>query len=166
MRQLRIQSNLCLFENQSLTCEYDYSFLNEEKHSFEKGWKNETKVQNNSTLDQSFQYKTSDQLDTYIYIGDHESYSGSGYVYEFRGRLADIRTNLSELHKLGWIDQLTRAVIIQFTLYNPNAELFTSATLLTEFLSTGGIYPQSRFEPIKFSGNFNFFHSIKIKFLF
>jgi hypothetical protein len=61
-----------------------------------------------------------------------------------------------KLHKYGWIDNQTRAVIIQFTLYNPNAQLFTSATFLIECLSTGGIYHQARFEPMQFDGTLFF----------
>jgi hypothetical protein len=63
-------------------------------------------------------------LNTYVYIGDHGSYSGNGYVYEFRGRLIDIENNLSQLHQLKWIDNYTRAVLIQLSLYNPNVQLF------------------------------------------
>ena len=153
MRQLRIKSTLCLVANENFTCEYDYNFLNEEKRSFEPGWLSETKIKNNSKIAQSFEYKSSDELDTYVYQGDHGSYSGNGYVYELRGRLSDIRNNLSTLHQLGWIDPWTRAIMIQFSLYNPNVDLFISNTLITEFLSTGGIYPQSRFEPVNLSGN-------------
>ncbi|UJR34271.1 hypothetical protein I4U23_021675 [Adineta vaga] len=61
-----------------------------------------------------FSYKT-----TYLSIGHHGSYEGNGYVYEFRGRLFDLQSNLSELHRLGWIDNPIRVLIIQFTLYNP-----------------------------------------------
>ncbi|CAF3781572.1 unnamed protein product [Rotaria sp. Silwood1] len=72
------------------------------------------------------------------------------YVYEFRGRLNYLRNNLLQFHQLNWIDSQTRAIIIQFTLYNSNSQLFISINLLTEFLSTGGIKSQSRFEPISF----------------
>ena len=96
----------------------------------------------------------SKDLDTYIYVGDHGSYGGGGYVYEFRGRLSDLQSNLSQLHQLEWIDSQTRAVIIQLTLYNPNVQLFTSLTFLAEFLSSSGVYPTSRFEPMNFYGNF------------
>jgi polycystin 1L2 len=158
MRQLRVKSNLCSILNLSLTCSYDYSFSNEEKASFEIGWKNETTTKANSTIQQAFQYQSSDQLDTYVYIGNHASYSGGGYVYEFRDSLNDIQSNLSELYQLGWIDSQTRAIIIQLNLYNPNVQLFISVTLLTEFLSTTAIDPQSQFEPMNFYGiNFLFF---------
>ncbi|CAF4334995.1 unnamed protein product, partial [Adineta steineri] len=72
--------------------------------------------------------------------------------YEFRGRLSDIKSNLSLLHQLQWIDSKTRAVIIQLTLYNPNVALFTSVTFLLEFLSASGVYPSARFEPLNFYG--------------
>jgi polycystin 1L2 len=137
----------------SATC----SLFNEEKRSFQPEWMiNKTNKIYSLLIHQSFQYKSSDDLDAYVYVGDHGSYSGGGYVYEFRGRLSDIRSNLSELHQLGWIDNKTRAVFIQLSLYNPNIQLFTSVTFCIEFLSTGGIYPQSRFEPMNFYGIFVF----------
>ena len=148
MRQLRIKSHLCSTKKIESICRYDYSPLNEETNSFLSGWKNETTVKSNSTIDRAFEYQSRDQLDTYSYRGEHGRYDGGGYVYEFRGRLSDIRSNLSALHQLEWIDSRTRAVIIQLSLYNPNVQLFTSVTLLTEFLSTGGVHPQSRIEPM------------------
>ncbi|CAF4343104.1 unnamed protein product [Rotaria sp. Silwood2] len=39
------------------------------------------------------------------------------------------------------------------SLYNPNVQLFTFVTLQTEFLSTGSIHFQSRFEPMHFYGD-------------
>jgi hypothetical protein len=102
MRQLRIKSELCKNGKSIIPiCHNDYSLFNEEKRSFQPEWViNETNKIYSLLIHQSFQYKSSDDLDTYVYVGDHGSYSGGGYVYEFRGRLSDIRSNLSELHKL------------------------------------------------------------------
>ncbi|CAF1492760.1 unnamed protein product [Adineta ricciae] len=136
MRQLRVKSNLC--SNQKLidVCAYDYNFWNEEKRSFGVEWKNETNGRSNSSIDQAFQYRSGEEY---------------GYVYEFHGRLSDLQNNLSKLHELEWIDNRTRIIIIQMSLYNPNSQLFTSVTLRTEFLSTGTIVPQYRFEPFNFN---------------
>jgi hypothetical protein len=164
MRQLRIKSDLCSVQTIRSTCVYDYNLFNEEKRSFAPGWINETIEEYSSSISKAFEYKSSDELDTYVYVGDHGSYSGNGYVYEFRGRLSDLQSNLSQLHQLGWIDNQTRAVIIQLSLYNPNVELFTSVTLLTEFLSTGGIYPEARFEPFNFYSNSEFLLLLRIKY--
>jgi polycystin 1L2 len=154
MRQLRVKAQPCSYEKLRSRCLDDYSLLNEEKDSFEPGWKNETNGVYSSSIIESFKYQSNEELDTYVYVGDHGSYSGNGYVYEFRGRLIDLQSNLSELHQLEWIDNQTRAVIIQFSLYNPNVELFTGVTFLMEFLSTGGISPSARVEPMNFYGNF------------
>ena len=149
MRQLRIKSDSCHTQVANLTvCEYEYSFFNEEKNSFVPGWENETQTVLNSTIDQAFHYKSRKELDTYVYQG----YNGGGYVYEFRGRLVDIKNNLTELQRLGWIDVRTRAVIIQISLINPNTGLFTSIIFLTEFSSAGGVYPKSEIDPMDFYG--------------
>ncbi len=157
MRQLRVKFERCHLQNEiGSICEYDYSSLNEEKDSYQPGWINETTQRYSLSINQSFEYQSSEELDTYTIVGDHGSYGGDGYVYEFRGRLSSLQSNLSQLHQLGWIDTQTRVVIIQLTLYNPNVQLFTSLTFLAEFLSTGGVYPTAHFEPINFYGNFFF----------
>ena len=154
MRQLRVQSESC-HVTQSLSaffvhCEDDYSLFNEEKRSFEPGWNNLSVEVSNKSIDRAFQYQSSEQLDSQPVIGNHATYGSGGYVYDFRGRLADLKSNLSELHATNWIDGQTRAVVVQFTLYNPNVQLFTSVSLLAEFLPTGGVETQSNFRPVSF----------------
>ena len=160
MRQLRIKSNLCEIDKRLRkdlnNCNVDYSWKNEEKRSFSRGWINETNVFVNSSIDQSFVYQSDEKVIGNVINGKHGSYSGGGFVYEYRGRLKDLRRNLTTLHQLQWIDGQTRAVIIEMTLYNPNAQLFTSVILLAEFLSTGGVETSSRFDPISFQCLFFF----------
>ena len=130
-----------------------YSGSTEETRSFSPGWiVNQTINSSNSSINQAFQYQTSAQLDTYVYFGEYATYRSGGYVYEFRDSSSQIRTDLSQLHQLGWIDRQTRAVLIQMNLYNPSIPIFTSATILIEILPSSGIYANARFEPIDFSG--------------
>ena len=152
MRQLRVKPSACDVSSIRSQCINDYNHFNEDKQSYQPGWINQTIQISNSSIDRAFLYQSSNQLDTYVYVGDHGSYGRGGYVYEFGGSLNDIRSNISELHQLEWIDKQTRAVIIQLSLYNPNVGLYTSVTFLIEFLSTGEIYPSARFEPFDFSG--------------
>ena len=157
MRQLRVQSESCRvgksLGSTFVLCQDDYSFFNEEKRSFVPGWGNLTSQSSNVSIDRAFQYQTSDQLDSDLIVGNHHTYSAGGYVYDFRGRLSDLQSNLSQLHQLSWIDDQTRAVLVQLTLYNPNVQLFTSVKLLAEFLPTGGVVTQSSFRPISFQRN-------------
>lgn len=149
MRQLRSKSHPCSPQTLRSDCVSDYSFSTEDQDSYQPEWTNNQTTEDYSfTILKAFAYRSSKELDTYVNIGDHGSYSGGGYVYEFRGRLSEIQSNVSMLHQLRWIDNQTRAVIIQLTLYNPNVQLFTSITFLTEFLSVGGLVSQARFEPI------------------
>jgi hypothetical protein len=97
-------------------------------------------------------YRSNNQLDSYGSFGDHAWYAGGGYVYEFRGRYKDMSSNLSELYRLQWIDQQTRAIIIQLNLYNPNVQLFTSVMILTERIPTGALSSLIRIEPMQFYG--------------
>ncbi|CAF1691128.1 unnamed protein product, partial [Adineta ricciae] len=135
MKQSRIRTELCpkRIKFHSI-CRSDLSLSNEEKRSFSPGWFEHSILLFSSSISQSFQYKSKDR----------------GYIYEFRGSMKDLRENLSELHRFQWIDQQTREIQIQMSLYNPNIKLFTFVTLQTQFDSTGNIDFQSRFEPIHF----------------
>ncbi|CAF1375842.1 unnamed protein product [Adineta ricciae] len=151
MRQLRVRSALCQMKNSiSSICQGDYSVKNEDRESYAPGWFNRSSQTFHSSVGKAFRYTFGDELDTYVYVGDYASYGSGGYVYEFRGRLNDVQSNISALHQLGWIDNQTRAVIIQMTLYNANVELFTGVTFLAEFLSSTGVSTSARFEPITF----------------
>ena len=157
MRQLRSKPGSCRaresLRQKSFECQADYSMLNEEQRSFEPGWTiNQTTTVYSSTIRQALQYQLGDELDAYVNVGEHATYSRSGYVYTFRGRLSDLRSNLSQLHQLQWIDGQTRAVIIQISLYNPSEQMFTSVTFLAEFLSTSGVFPQAHFQPLNLQG--------------
>lgn len=144
MRQLRVQTQSCSDQRLFSQCHYDYSVSNEEKRSFYPKWIAEKgEEEYSATILKAFHY----QSDTDHF---HHTYDAGGYVYEFRGSLSDLRTNLTQLCRLGWIDHQTRAVFIQLTLYNPNLQLFTSLTFLTEFFSTTHIQSQVRIQPMNF----------------
>ena len=138
-------------------CYGDYSASNEETRSFYPGWStNGTRENVSSSVNNSFVYQTSEQLDSYFYIGRHAAYRSGGYVYEFRDSLDQLRKDLAELHQLGWIDRQTRAILIQMNLYNPGIQLFTSAAIIAEILPSSGVYPSSRIEPLDFAGKYRF----------
>ena len=56
---------------------------------------------------------------------------------------------LGELKKWLWIDRGTRAVLIDFTVYNANINLFCIIQLMAEFPATGGVMTSSRFKTVK-----------------
>ena len=131
-------------------CARDYSPFNEEQRSFAPGWVSSTNQSFTVTTRNAFVHRSSNDLDSSTYTGNHATYGGGGYLYEFRGRLNDIRENLTLLRRLSWIDQQTRAILIQFSLYNPNTAQFTAVTLSAEFLANGGVFGHGRFEPFAY----------------
>ena len=139
------------------SCDGEYSSSNEEKQPFFPGWVlNETMVNYSSSIHEAFIYQTSEQLDTYLYLGEHATYGSGGYVYEFRGTFDELYDDVIQLHKLSWIDRQTRAILIQMNLYNPNLPIFTSAVIVAELLPSSGVFPSSRFEPLDFNGMISF----------
>jgi hypothetical protein len=62
------------------------------------------------------------------------------YLCEFiytKGHLFGDQLNL--LEEAGWVDVRTRAVMIEFSVINPNIGMTTSVRLFVEFLASGGI---------------------------
>lgn len=103
----------------------------------------------------AFQYRDSSSLETFPLYGAYNSYLGGGYVYELRGRREFLRGNLSQLQLMNWIDRQTRAVIVEFSAYNPNLNLIMTASILIEILPSGNILTTANFDPL------NIFNEIK-----
>jgi polycystin 1L2 len=125
-------------------------------------WKSILKdtISYSQSIENAFIYRSGAELDSYKYQGLLNTYDDGGYFYEFRGSLTEMKENLTKLHQFSWIDCQTRAIIIEITLYNSNVQLFTSMTFLIEFFSTGGVFPQSHFQPIDLHDQFQGFSSI------
>ena len=80
--------------------------------------------------------------------GKFATYDCSGYLYEMRGKLSYIQGNLTLLKQMNWIDRQTRAVIIEFSVYNPNINIVMVTAILIEFLSSGSILTTARFDTL------------------
>ena len=96
----------------------------------------------------AFQYRTASNLNGYPVVGTVETYWGGGYVYEMRGQKSYLQGNLTLLQQNNWIDRQTRAIIIEFSIFNPNVNLIAAAEIVIEILPTGCFVPTARFDPI------------------
>ena len=74
----------------------------------------------------------------YTNIAGIDSYGGGGYVYRIRGSSKKIRQDLKSLQQQRWINNHTRAVFLEFAVYNANVNLFGIATIVAEFIPGGG----------------------------
>ena len=135
---------MCSQEKIRSYCFDDYSNSNKDQNSYQPEWKiNKTDEEYSSTILKAFEYQS-------------KSRNNDGYFYELRGRLSDMKSNLSRLHQLSWINNQTRFIFIQLTLFNPNVQLFTSIRFQTEFLSVGSIDLHATFQPIQFYSKYLF----------
>ena len=132
------------------SCFYDYSILNEDKSNYSLSWRdyNETQIDSSNLTQLAFTFTKSKILKDNPHFGKYGNYLGGGYVYKMIGDLKSIKKDLLSLQQMKWIDHKTRAIFIEFTLYNPNVNLFSYCNLLFELLPTGAIIPTSKFVTI------------------
>ncbi|XP_070567047.1 polycystin-1-related protein-like [Ptychodera flava] len=131
LRQLRMPSGSCKVPNQMSglvdDCRSDYQSPENYRSAYGP---NETWL-----------YQESSDIVRYCKWGRFGYYGGEGYVVILNGSRLAASEQLQLLKEENWIDVNTRVVIVEFTLYNPPTNLFTSITLLLEMPGTGGVYP-------------------------
>ena len=68
--------------------------------------------------------------------GREAVYASGGYVVDLPRSTASMSAAIAELKRRGWIDKSTRAVYIEFTLYNAPGNLVVPTAVLLEFPGT------------------------------
>eukprot|EP01028_Stygiella_incarcerata_P009042 TRINITY_DN413_c0_g1_i1.p1 TRINITY_DN413_c0_g1~~TRINITY_DN413_c0_g1_i1.p1 ORF type:complete len:703 (+),score=182.28 TRINITY_DN413_c0_g1_i1:265-2373(+) len=146
LRQLRVDSVTCPISNRmdsvSPRCYPVYDEETEDESNIAH-----TVV--NADFDEAWEWQSTHDLDGLTYWGRIDIYQGSGFVADLP---SDNRTKSSEyltyLYNNKWLDRSTRAVFIDFTLFNANLNLFSVIRLLVEFPPTGGSVPTSVFRSL------------------
>merc|ERR1712142_626109 len=121
-----------------MECYDSYSPSKEETEPF--GLKNST----------AWIYHTEDELDGSSHWGSLDfTYSGAGYYQDLTEKKDSSLELIESLKSNLWIDRATRAVFIDFTVYNANINLFCVVRLVVEFPATGGAVPSWMFRTVK-----------------
>lgn len=162
LRQIRSDPRACQVSkplNQLIkSCSGRRETDREDTRNFCDGWSFEERFSGECHYDE-FQYRTGAQLETYPVQGKLGSYGAGGYVIRLNGRQDDDLDKLKTQQKMGWIDRHTRAVMLEFSTFNANVNLFTTGSVIAEFNDGGGITPTWRFEPVRLlshSGSWGF----------
>ena len=74
-----------------------------------------------------FEYRTAAELKESTYWGRLAEYGGGGYTQLLPNTSDSLLHVLVQLQKDDWVDQATRAVFIDFAIYNANDNLFAVA---------------------------------------
>ncbi|XP_069123973.1 polycystin family receptor for egg jelly-like isoform X2 [Argopecten irradians] len=150
MRQLRSKKDTCRIADEIAKvipeCNGEYTIVNQDEDEYQVGWR---KMYGNSSDNtrEEYRYTSASELNGYPYWGQMALYAGGGYLVRLRGSSHSITRKMKQLESEGWIDKYTRAVFVEFTVYNPGVNLFAISTLLAEFRPSNGIFPSYRFEP-------------------
>uniref|UniRef100_W6NCG4 Polycystin cation channel domain containing protein n=1 Tax=Haemonchus contortus TaxID=6289 RepID=W6NCG4_HAECO len=95
---------------------------------------------------EAYVWQSASVLMTETISGTITSYTGGGFLLQLP--LDDptkARTLLEGVKSNRWIDRGTRAIIIDFSMFNANSNLFSIARLLLELPASGGVLPSYRF---------------------
>lgn len=85
----------------------------------------------------------------------YNTYSGGGYFFLLDEERSQALRQINDAKESNWIDRYTRAVITEFTLYNPNSDMFLNAALVLEVLEHGFAIPDSLLQPFTKSLEFD-----------
>ena len=128
-----------------IECNDVYSLIDEEDRNFTYNWKLDPR--DNYTMDElkrseeAYKYRSFVELKTTPYWGQMATYGGGGYVANLGITKKQALTVLNELLQNDWVDYYTRAVFVEFTIYNPNINMFAYVNYLLESPATGAIIP-------------------------
>ena len=90
------------------------------------------------------------ELRGFPYSGTIAVYSGNGYAANLGYDQITAYTVIADLHSNGWITKQTRAVFVEFTVYNANTNLFGIISVLIEFPSSSGVVTKLELQAARF----------------
>ena len=130
--------------------------FDEDSGDYGEGWTDLTPGLNHTYNNTSpeFTFTSASDLDSWPFWARHAVYGGGGYVVKLVGEESDMVNKINELMEKGWVDRYTRAIFLEFTVYNPFVNLFGICTFVAEFMYSGGIDGYYRVEPMNLLGFF------------
>ena len=82
-------------------------------------------------------YQTAEELGSSPTWGHHAWYGGGGYSAGLGYDVHTARAVIKHLQSENWIDRQTRAVIVEFTVFNPTSSTLAVSSFFFELLQTG-----------------------------
>ena len=133
------------FSNIIPECNDFYSWSEEERKDFSKGWSDpaqanltESKNSDKEEFSLPWDHQSILEASSFPYMGKISSYRGGGFIVQLGPDKVTALNELTSLEANGWIDRYTRALFAELNIYNVNVNLLCVVTLLFEDLPTGG----------------------------
>jgi len=139
-------------------CYSEYSLFTQDKETYDIKWQNlnlsinsTSSLLYNTNVKDAFKYTQSNDLNSYPYTAIVNTYYGGGYVFKMMKENNSIETilkQIQDLEKLTWINEQTSAIFLEFTLFNPNVNLFQHCLFVFEITSGGNFVSSSQLTPL------------------
>ena len=135
-------------------CYYDYSPAQEEITLLSlPGWKplplNTSWPTALQMCPKPWRYQTAEELNNGAIKATYGEYEGGGYVAVMGYKEYTALGVLTETLGHGWVDRQTRAVMLEFAVFNVNTNLISIATYFYELIATGAAYTTKRVDTLE-----------------
>ncbi|XP_062997536.1 polycystin-1-like protein 2 [Elgaria multicarinata webbii] len=152
VRQVRVRGDSCpIAPTLQLTvgeCHATYSFDTEDTGAYGAQWNNSS-LDNSSEVSSAWQYQSQSQLRGHPIWGKLAVYRGGGYVVHLGTDSRNASRILQYLFENIWLDSFTRAVFIEFTVYNANVNLFCIVSLMFETNALGAFFTRAELQSVR-----------------
>ncbi|XP_060740105.1 polycystin-1-like protein 2 [Tachysurus vachellii] len=162
LRQVRVHKDSCRtssFMSRSIhDCNAPYSWEVEDMGSYSPGWNRSTDVNVSKSLLMPWWYQTQSRLRAHPIWGGVAFYRGGGFVVDLGPNKQNARSLLQYLFESTWVDKFSRAIFVEFTVYNANVNLFCIVTLMFENTAVGAFQYRSDLQSVRLYQSTDGFH--------
>ncbi|NWX62719.1 PK1L2 protein, partial [Promerops cafer] len=152
IRQVRVKGDTCpispKLQHVVEECHAPYSLQTEDTSVYGEHW-NTSVLDNSSDLSSAWQYQSQSKLRGHPSWGKLAIYSGGGYVIHLGTDPKNASRILQYLFNNVWLDTFTRAVFVEFTVYNANVNLFCIISLMFESNALGAFFTNAELQSVR-----------------
>ncbi|KAM8945929.1 LOW QUALITY PROTEIN: polycystin-1-like protein 2 [Pelodytes ibericus] len=152
LRQVRVKRDTCqispMLQSTLDNCRAPYSVDAEDMEHYGGSW-NVSALTNTTNIDTAWSYQNQSKLRGHPIWGRLATYRGGGYVVHLGNNQKMAARVLQDLFNNVWLDTYTRAVFVEFTIYNANVNLFCIVRLMFETNALGAFFTHSDLQSIR-----------------
>ncbi|OXB62704.1 hypothetical protein ASZ78_003064 [Callipepla squamata] len=152
IRQVRVKGDSCpispTLQRVIRECHAPYSLRTEDTSDYGEHW-NTSVFDTSSDLSSAWQYQSQSKLRGQPIWGKLATYGGGGYVVHLGTDPQNASRVLQYLFNNVWLDTFTRAVFVEFTVYNANVNLFCIICLMFETNALGAFFPSAELQSVR-----------------
>ncbi|XP_040537000.1 polycystic kidney disease protein 1-like 2 isoform X2 [Gallus gallus] len=152
IRQVRVKGDSCpispILQRVIQECHAPYSLQTEDTSDYGEHW-NTSVFDISSDLSSAWHYQSQSKLRGQPVWGKLAIYGGGGYVIHLGTDPQNASRILQYLFNNVWLDTFTRAVFVEFTVYNANVNLFCIVSLMFETNALGAFFTSAELQSVR-----------------